>query len=67
MTVTIWPHGWSFHAFLLVLAVFLTGAVVGCWTGIYMYQTGWDDAKHVYGPHAHPNTAANQHQKGSTR
>jgi hypothetical protein len=56
MTVTIWPHGWNFHAFLLVLAVFLVGAIVGCWTGIYMYTWGFNDAKAVYAPHAphHP-------------
>jgi hypothetical protein len=67
MSITIWPHDWNFSTFLLGVAVFMTGAIVGCWTGAYMftdgYRTGWGDAKAVYGPHAqhsHPNQAGTQ-------
>jgi hypothetical protein len=69
MSITIWPHGWNFQTFLLGVAVFMVAAIAGGWTGIHFYMQGWDDAKAVYGPHAHPHPdqAGNQHQKGSTR
>ncbi len=69
MTVTIWPHGWSFQTFLLGLAVFTLAAICGCLVGAYEYQTGYEDAKAVYGPHAHPhpNTADSLHRKVSPR
>ncbi len=63
MTVTIWPHGWSFQTFLLGLAVFLLAAIAGGWTGVHFYTQGWDDAKALYAPHAQPHQAGRQHQE----
>jgi hypothetical protein len=69
MTLTIWPHGWSFQTFLLGLAVFIVGAIVGCWTGVHMYNTGWDDgygyAKYLYSTPEHPQHAETHHHLGS--
>jgi hypothetical protein len=35
MTITIWPHGWSPHAFLLLVAVFWFAATAGAAAGTW--------------------------------
>ncbi len=62
MTVTIWPHGWSFQTFLLVLAVLGFAAIAGGWVGTAMYSWGFNDAKAVYAPHHTPTHAQGGHR-----
>jgi hypothetical protein len=38
MTITIWPHGWSPHAFLLLVAVFWFAASAGAAAGTWNLQ-----------------------------
>jgi hypothetical protein len=49
MTITIWPHGWSPHAFLLLVAVFWFAASAGAAAGTWNLQ----DAASVSIHHGH--------------
>jgi hypothetical protein len=60
MTITIWPHGWSLHAFLLLVAVFWFAASAGAATGTWNLH----DATTVYGPHrGHHGQHHHEHQE----